>query len=144
MAFLLPKRKGEGMAEPETYGTRIERKLDSVQQEVKALSETVLRSTLMYEQHKSLSEDNAKKIERLDAASQKSEGAITFLKFFGGFAITGILTFCTWIVSSHSTTQQRLAESNQKIAILESKLIRLDTDIAAITHAKKSEVLNEQ
>lgn len=120
------------MAEAETYGTRIERKLDSVQQEVKSLSETVLRSTLMYEQHKSLSEDNAKKIERLDAASQKSEGAITFLKFFGGFAITGILTFCTWIVSSHSTTQQRLAESNQKIAILESKLIRLDTDISLI------------
>ncbi|MEQ1203041.1 hypothetical protein ABLT98_04235 [Acinetobacter baumannii] len=120
------------MAEAETYGSRIEKKLDSVQQEVKLLSETVLRSTLMYEQHKSLSEDNAKKIERLDAAAQKSEGAITFLKFFGGFAITGILTFSTWIVSSHSTTQQRLAESNQKIAILESKLIRLDTDISLV------------
>lgn len=39
------------MTEAKTYGTRIERKLDSVQQEVKILSEIILRLTIINEQY---------------------------------------------------------------------------------------------
>ncbi|MEI1709685.1 hypothetical protein V8P92_01925 [Acinetobacter baumannii] len=110
------------MTEAETYGTRIERKLDSVQQEVKTLSETVLKLTVINEQHKSLSEENAKKIEKLESNAQKSEGAIALLKVFGGVAITGIITFSTWIVSTNQAMQQRISDTNQKVAVIESKI----------------------
>ncbi|AIL76268.1 Uncharacterised protein [Acinetobacter baumannii] len=110
------------MSEQETYGVRIEKKLDSVQQEVKTLSETVLKLTVINEQHKSLSDDNAKKIERLEAGAQRSNGAIALLKVFGGVAITGVITFSTWIVSTNQAMQQRISDINQKVAVIESKI----------------------
>lgn len=110
------------MSEPETYGTRIERKLDSVQQEVKTLSETVLRLTVVNEQHKSLSGENAKKIDRLEDDSQQAKGAINLLKVFGSVAIGSMITFCTWIVSTNQGTQQRISDTNQKVAVIESKM----------------------
>ncbi|QUV68678.1 hypothetical protein KPZ59_00917 [Acinetobacter baumannii] len=114
--------KGEGMTEAETYGTRIERKLDSVQQEVKTLSETVLRLTVINEQHKSLSDENAKKIERLEGDIQQAKGAINLLKIVSGVAVASLITFCTWIVSSNQVTQQRISDINQKVAVIESKI----------------------
>lgn len=113
---------GEGMSEAETYGTRIERKLDSVQQEVKLLSETVLRLTVINEQHKSLSDENAKKIERMEGEIQQAKGAINLLKIVSGVAVASLITFCTWIVSANQVTQQRISDINQKVAVIESKL----------------------
>lgn len=110
------------MSEAETYGTRIERKLDSVQQEVKLLSETVLRLTVINEQHKSLSDENAKKIERMEGEIQQAKGAINLLKVVSGVAVASLITFCTWIVSTNQVTQQRISDINQKVAVIESKL----------------------
>lgn len=110
------------MSETETYGTRIERKLDSVQQEVKLLSETVLRLTVINEQHKSLSDENAKKIERMEADMQQAKGAINLLKVVSGVAVASMITFCTWLVSTNQVTQQRISDTNQKVAVIESKI----------------------
>lgn len=113
---------GEIMSETETYGTRIERKLDSVQQEVKLLSETVLRLTVINEQHKSLSDENAKKIERMESDMQQAKGAINLLKVVSGVAVASMITFCTWLVSTNQVTQQRISDTNQKVAVIESKI----------------------
>lgn len=110
------------MSEAETYGTRIERKLDSVQQEVKLLSETVLRLTVINEQHKSLSDENAKKIERMEGDMQQAKGAINLLKVVSGVAVASMITFCTWIVSNNQAMHQRISDTNQKVAVIESKI----------------------
>lgn len=39
----------------------------------------------------------------------------------------------TWTVQSLTATQQRISDVNQRIAIVESKLIRLDTDIIVLS-----------
>ncbi|MBP8005286.1 MAG: hypothetical protein KAZ18_00035 [Acinetobacter sp.] len=120
------------MSEQESYGMRLERKIDLIQQELKSCSDTVLRLTVVNEQHKSLSLDNSKKIERLEASSQQAKGAINLLKIFGSVAIGAMITFCSWIVSNNATTQQRISDTNQRAAILEAKLINIDSDIASL------------
>ena len=63
-----------------------------------------------------------KKIERLEAGAQRSNGAIALLKVFGGVALTSIITFCTWIESTNQAMHQRLSDTNQKVAVIESKI----------------------
>lgn len=47
--------------------------------------------------------------------------------------IAFLIAFATWTVQSLSSTQQRISDANQRIAIVESKLIRLDTDISVLS-----------
>ncbi len=82
----------------------------------------MLRLTVINEQHKSLSDENAKKIERLEGDMQQAKGAINLLKAVSGVAVASMITFCTWIVSTNQGTQQRISDTNQKVAVIESKM----------------------
>ncbi|MEI1744300.1 hypothetical protein V8P95_07495 [Acinetobacter baumannii] len=110
------------MSDTESYGIRLEKKVDDIRQEVKSLSESLIQIKTINEHQKAQSEENARKIEKLESGAQKTEGAITFLKFFGGFALTGMITFCTWIVSNNQAMHQRISDTNQKVAVIESKI----------------------
>ncbi|ETR94514.1 hypothetical protein [Acinetobacter lactucae] len=110
------------MSDTESYGIRLEKKVDDIRQEVKLVSEGLVQIKTINEHQKAQSEENARKIEKLESGAQKTEGAITFLKFFGGFAIAGMITFCTWIVSNNQAMHQRISDTNQKVAVIESKI----------------------
>ena len=128
------------MAEQETYGVRLEKKIDSLSENVKNLSEQVVRLTETNNHQKSLGEENSRKIDALEQDVRKASGAVSLLNKISMICGGSVIAFCTWLVSSHTSTQQRLADTNQKVAILEAKSIRLDTDVAALSNRPPFEI----
>ncbi|MEB3753830.1 hypothetical protein [Acinetobacter sp. MD2(2019)] len=120
------------MAEIEPYSTRIEKKLDSIQNDMKVLSDKVLELTIVNRAQEDQSKSNAKRLDDLENSTLQAKGAINLGKLILGIGGGSIIAFLTWIVSQNSMQTQNLANTNQKVAILESKLIRLDTDISVV------------
>ncbi|MGQ0880323.1 hypothetical protein ACT40H_06285 [Acinetobacter baumannii] len=103
----------------------------------------LIRLTERNEAYQSLASSNRRDIDALQAEMNQAKGGLNFAKLIAGTALASIVGFGTWTVQNFANTQQRLAESNQKTAILESKLIRLDTDISLVNKTNfgvKSEV----
>ncbi|MEC6393345.1 hypothetical protein VXS72_15610 [Acinetobacter pittii] len=132
------------MAENESYGMRVEKKIDHMQQQMSEMNNVLIRLTERNEAYQSQAGANRRDIDSLQTEVNQAKGGLNFAKLISGTALAAIIGFGTWTVQSLANLQQRQSDSNQRIAIIESKLIRLDTDIAAITHAKKNEALNEQ
>ena len=128
------------MAEQETYGVRLEKKIDSLSENVKNLSEQAVRLTETNNHQKSLGEENSRKIDALEQDVRKASGAVSLLNKISMICGGSVIAFCTWLVSSHTSIQQRLADTNQKVAILEAKSIRLDTDVAALSSRPPFEI----
>lgn len=117
----------------------LKKQLNEMQQDIKTLSKDVLELTLINKHQSSLGEENAKEIDLLKADSQTAKGAISLFKIIGAITGGSIIAFFTWIVSSGTDTQQRISDTNQKVAILESKLVRLDTDISVLRGEKNEQ-----
>lgn len=120
----------------ETYNRRLEEKLDLVLLDVKQLSREVLVLTTINESQKHVAENVAKKLEVVESDVQFTKGAIGLLKIIlgigGGALITSFVSFGVWIVSTNTATQQRIADSNQRVAVIETQLTRIDTDIKSM------------
>ena len=80
-----------------------------------------------------LSGSNKDSITVLQAEMNQAKGGLNFAKLVAGTTLASVIGFGTWTVQSLSSIQLRISEANQKIAIAESKLIRLDTDITSIS-----------
>lgn len=131
------------MADQETYGLRLEKKIDSLHIQMQDMNNAIIRLSERNESHQSAASINRRDIDTLQTDMNLAKGGLNFAKLIGSTALLSVIGFGSWVVTTQSNTQLRIAESNQKIAILESKLIRLDTDVATI-NAKKTEVPHEQ
>jgi peptidoglycan hydrolase CwlO-like protein len=132
------------MSENETYGMRLEKKIDSMQHQMSEMNSALIRLSERNEAHQSLSSSNKDSITTLQADMNQAKGGLNFAKLIAGTALASVIGFGTWTVQSVSSTQQRISDANQRIAIVESKLIRLDTDISVLSKRNVLGHENEQ
>ncbi len=119
---------GGGMSE-ETYGIRLEKKIDNMQSDIRMLSDHVTRLTFINEAHKETSEQNRKEIDALDikvlALDKKSasqDGGISMLRYLLGACGGIIVAACFWVGSS-------IIQLSKDTSLLNEKLTRLETDV---------------
>lgn len=125
-AFLLPKRKGEGMTENESYGLRFEKKIDSIQSDIRMLSDHVTRLTFINEAHKETSEQNKKDIDTLDIKvanlenrTAAQDGGISVLRVLLGIFAGIVFSLCAWVGSSIIQLSQDQSLIKEKVSRLE-------------------------
>ena len=92
----------------------------------------MIRQSERYENFQSQSVANRRDIDLLQADMNQAKGGLTIAKLMGGGAIGIIITFGTLVLQGYSNISQKLNDASQKSAILESKQIRMDTDLAAM------------
>ncbi|QZM13439.1 hypothetical protein ABVS_2812 [Acinetobacter lwoffii] len=120
------------MPDSETYGMRVEKKLDQLRQEMGELNNNVIRLSERNEYYQSQAIANRRDIDLLQADMNQAKGGLTFAKALGGSAIALLFAFGSWIFQSNNALAKENAGLNQKLAIIESKQIRMDTDFAAL------------
>lgn len=120
----------------EAYNRRLEEKLDAISTDVKQLSREVLVLTTINDSQKQAAEINSKKLEVIDSDVQVAKGAISFMRWFvsivGGLLTTSFVSFGAWIVSTNTATQQRISDSNQRVAVMETQVARIDADVKSM------------
>jgi peptidoglycan hydrolase CwlO-like protein len=123
---------GGGMPDSETYGMRLEKKLDQLRQEMSEMNNNVIRLSERNEYYQSQAVANRRDIDLLQADMNQAKGGLTFAKALGGSAIGLFIAFGSWVFQSNAALGKENAGLNQKLAIIESKQIRMDTDLAAL------------
>ncbi|WOE32195.1 MULTISPECIES: hypothetical protein [unclassified Acinetobacter] len=116
--------------------SRVERKIDSLQHEVKTLTEIVTRLTVINEGHNKASEQNSRDIDVLEDQvsdlknkASKAEGGVSTINKILTFAMGGILALCGWVGSSitrlseeNTILNERVAQAQADIEIIERKM----------------------
>lgn len=120
------------MPDSETYGMRLEKKLDQVRQEMSVLNSNVIRLSERNEFYQSQSVANRRDIDLLQADMNRAKGGLTFAKALGGSAIGLFVAFGGYVFQGNRAIEKDNALLNQKLAIAESKQIRMDTDLASL------------
>ena len=117
------------MSENESYGLRLEKKIDNMQSDIHTLSNHVSRLTFINEAYKETSEQNRKEIDALDikvlALDKKSasqDGGISMLRYLLGACGGIIIAACFWVGSS-------IIQLSKDTSLLNEKLTRLETDV---------------
>lgn len=114
------------MSDNESYGLRLEKKIDNMQSDIHTLSNHVARLTFINEAQQTTSEQNRKEIEQLDskvsnlekkAASQ--DGGIGVLRFLLGLCGGSLIGLCVWLGSTMIQINQSQTLINEKVARLE-------------------------
>lgn len=120
----------------EVYNRRLEEKLDVISTDVKQLSREVLVLATINDSQKQAAETNGKKLEAVESDVQVAKGAISFMRWFvsivGGVLATSFVSFGVWIVSTNTATQQRISDSNQRVAVMETQVARIDADVKSM------------
>ena len=132
------------MPESETYGVRVEKKLDQLRLEMGELNNNVIRLTERNEYYQSQAVANRRDIDLLQADMNQAKGGLTFAKALGGTAIGLLIAFGSWIVKGNTALAKENAGLNQKLAIIESKQIRMDTDLAAMRNQIDQQKTNRE
>lgn len=120
----------------EVYNRRLEEKLDVISTDVKQLSREVLVLATINDSQKQAAETNGRKLEVVESDVQVAKGAISFMRWFvsivGGLLATSFVSFGVWIVSTNTATQQRISDSNQRVAVMETQVARIDADVKSM------------
>ena len=124
-AFLLPKLGGI-MSENESYGLRLEKKIDNMQSDIHTLSNHVSRLTFINESQQNSGEQNRKDIDAIDVRVSNletkasiQEGGISVIKIILGLFAGSIISACIWI-------GQSIIQSNQDQSLMKEKVTRLE------------------
>jgi len=95
------------MSKNESYGLRVEKKIDNMQNDIHTLSNHVARLTLISEAYKETNEQNRKKINALiikvlalDKKSASQDGGISMLRYLLDACGGIIIAACFWVGSS--------------------------------------------
>ena len=120
------------MPDSETYGVRVEKKLDQLRQEMGELNNNVIRLSERDEYYRSQAVANRRDIDLLQADMNQAKGGLTFAKGLGGTALAALVDFGGYVFQGNRSLEKDNALLNQKMAIAESKQIRMDTDLAAM------------
>lgn len=127
------------MSEQETYGVRVEKKIDQVQAELKALSENQVRQSAQLDVILTQGKENTREIERMDEKvrhlenkSSSLDGGLNVVRWISGALTGALIGLAGWLGSS-------IIELKQETSIHTSKLLRIDTDANA-TNARISQI----
>lgn len=119
------------MSEQETYGVRVEKKIDQVQAELKALSENQVRQSAQLNVILTQGKENTREIERMDEKvrhlenkSSSLDGGLNVVRWISGALTGALIGLAGWLGSS-------IIELKQETSIHTSKLLRIDTDANA-------------
>ena len=114
------------MSENETYGVRLEKKIDNLQTDMHTLSNHVSRLTFINEAQKTAADENKKDIDVLAAKvtilenrSALQDGAISVLKIILGIFAGTVISACLWVGSS-------IIQLNQSQSLMQEKITRLE------------------
>lgn len=103
--------------------TDIAKQLADLRDEIKHISHELVRLSAITEQQLADRRDNSTKLEKLHTEFSHLQGGLSFIKAVVGILSASIIAFCTWIVTSGS-------EQNQQIALLDSRVSNLESEIA--------------
>ncbi len=114
------------MTENESYGLRFEKKIDSIQSDIRMLSDHVTRLTFINEAHKETSEQNKKDIDTLDIKvanlenrTAAQDGGISVLRVLLGIFAGIVFSLCAWVGSSIIQLSQDQSLIKEKVSRLE-------------------------
>lgn len=125
------------MTDNESYGVRVEKKIDSMQSDIRMLSDHVTRLTFINEAHQTVSEKNRKDIDGLTARVTSIENKAAQLD--GGLNVIRIaitllsgvfIGVCAWVGSS-------IIQSTSDISLLKERNARLEADVSAVRDYRK-------
>lgn len=112
--------------ENESYGLRLEKKIDTLQSEIRTLTDHITRHTFVNEANQHKIAENRQMIESLDGRVSNIEsrqsiqdGGISVIKYILG-SIGGVLfAACLWVGSS-------IIQINQENALMKDKISRIE------------------
>lgn len=114
------------MTDNESYGLRLEKKIDSMQSDIRTLSDHVTRLTFVNESQKTAAEENRKDLDALhiqfrefDKKMAKQDGGISMLRYLVGLFGGALIGACIWIGAS-------IIQLNQDQSLLKEKVTRLE------------------
>ncbi len=120
------------MTENETYGIRLEKKIDSMQSDIRMLSDHVTKLTFINEAHQNASAENRKDIESLltrvgtlENKSAQLDGGLNVIRIAITLLAGVFIGVCTWVGSS-------IIQNAQENSLLKEKTARLEADVATI------------
>lgn len=97
-----------------------------LKKDLKAVSEKVIELSMMSNANESTNKQNSAKIDAIESDMQFAKGSIALFKGIGltmmGVAFSLIVSFGTWIFSTYNTTQLKLAQIEQSIAVIRSEM----------------------
>ena len=110
--------------------TDIAKQLADMQDEIKHISHELVRLSATTELQLADRRDNSTKIEKLHTEFSHLKGGLSFIKAVVGILGASIIAFCTWIVTSGSEQNQQIIELYSQVALLDSRVTNLESEIA--------------
>lgn len=115
------------MSEVEGYGLRLEKKIDSMQSDIRMLSDHVTRLTFINEAHQHTSAENrkdldaiAEKVRHLENSSAKLDGGLNAMRLVTSVLACVIFSICGWFGAS-------VIKNTQDISLLKEKVQRTES-----------------
>lgn len=110
--------------------TDISKQLEDMRDEIKHISHELVRLSATTEQQLADRRDNYTKLEKLHTEFSHLKGGLSFIKAVVGILGASIIAFCTWIVTSGSEQNQQIIKLYSQVALLDSKVTNLESEIA--------------
>lgn len=110
--------------------TDISKQLADMRDEIKHISHELVRLSATTEQQLADRRDNYTKLEKLHTEFSHLKGGLSFIKAVVGILGASIIAFCTWIVTSGSEQNQQIIKLYSQVALLDSRVTNLESEIA--------------
>lgn len=112
--------------ENESYGLRLEKKIDTLQSEIRTLTDHITRHTFVNEANQNkiaeltkLNESIDNRVNHIEARQSSQDGGISVIKYILGSLGGVVLAACIWVGSS-------IIQINQDQTLIKDKVSRLE------------------
>ena len=117
------------MSEIEGYGVRVEKKIDSMQSDIRMLSDHVTRLTFINEAHQHTSTENRKdldsigeKVRHLEHYTSRLDGGMNIMRLLVSIFACIVFALCGWFGSAVIQNTQDTSLIKEKVGRHESKI----------------------